>query len=167
MQGDAKDVPASGGWGSPDCAGAQNGRKYAYFASQRRLALSDGARVTVHDTLGHRISGVSQQQSSGSHVVFTSQEGPVDIVRLPVVWSNAPRDAMPTTSREAKALRNTDRSATLPCSGSDHGIGQGGHAAPHNDDTMALIERPAELRAKDILTDEEFQAKKAELLARL
>jgi hypothetical protein len=35
------------------------------------------------------------------------------------------------------------------------------------DDIFTMIERLAELRQKDILTEEEFAAKKAELLSRL
>ena len=43
-----------------------------------------------------------------------------------------------------------------------------GTAAPAGaDDIFARIERLAELRARDILTAQEFEAKKAELLSRL
>jgi hypothetical protein len=40
-------------------------------------------------------------------------------------------------------------------------------AAPGGGDPLAMIERLAALRSQGILTDEEFAAKKAELLARL
>ena len=40
-------------------------------------------------------------------------------------------------------------------------------AAAAAGDPLSLIERLAELRAKGVLTEEEFAAKKAELLARL
>ena len=40
-------------------------------------------------------------------------------------------------------------------------------AMPSSDDVIDKIERLAALRAKGILTEDEFAAKKAELLARL
>jgi hypothetical protein len=128
--------------GSPDSAGAQNERRYAYFAGQRRLAVDEGGRVTVYDTLGHRIGGFSQQQSGSASTTFTSQDGPVDLNRLPVVWSNSPRPVPP-----AGEQRQT--------------------TAPPQHDLIALIERLADLRAKGVLTEDEFQAKKTDLLGRL
>jgi hypothetical protein len=40
-------------------------------------------------------------------------------------------------------------------------------AAPKSEDVIALIEKLGELKAKGILSDEEFAAKKAELLSKL
>ena len=139
--------------GSPDSAGAQNDRRYAYFAGQRRLAVDEGGRVTVYDTLGHRIAGFSQQQSGGASTTFTSQDGPVPLERLPVVWSNSPRPmSMPTPMPAAAGEpARTAMAAT----------------APPQHDVIGLIERLAELRAKGVLTEDEYQAKKTELLGRL
>jgi hypothetical protein len=69
---------------SPNSAGGQNEARYAFFADQRRLAvdLGDG-KIQVYDTGEHRISGVQQYQASGGRkVVFTSQDGPVDLNAL-------------------------------------------------------------------------------------
>lgn len=70
---------------NPNSTGGQNDMRYAYFAQARRLAIDDNGRVTVYDTLDHQIGGVSQQQSSGTSLTFTSQHGVVDLSRLPIV----------------------------------------------------------------------------------
>ncbi len=69
----------------PDSSGAQNGVRYAYFADARRLAIELDGKVTVYDTLDHRISGFSQQQSRSASLAFSSQHGWVDVDGLPVV----------------------------------------------------------------------------------
>ena len=72
----------------PDSAGAQNGVRYAYFGKACRLAIERDGKVTLYDTLDHRISGVSQQQSGSASLTFSSQHGSVDVGRLPVVRSS-------------------------------------------------------------------------------
>ena len=72
----------------PDSTGSQNSVRYAYFGQARRLAVEFNGKVTVYDTIDHRISGVSQQQSGTSSLTFSSQHGPVDVSRLPVVTSS-------------------------------------------------------------------------------
>lgn len=125
--------------GSPASVGAQNDLRYAFFPSARRLAIARGGQVTVYDTGDHRIGGFSQQQSGDQSLTFTSQHGLVRVADLPVVGGRAsPAAPAPATPAAAGA-----------------------------DDILAKIERLAALRAKDILTAEEFEAKKAELLSRL
>ncbi len=68
--------------GEPGSVGAQNDMRYAVFPSSRRLAISDGGTVTVYDTGDHRISGVSQAQSTGQTLTFTSQDGLVRVSDL-------------------------------------------------------------------------------------
>lgn len=152
------------GLGSPDGTGSQNDRSYAYFAGKQRLALSDSGRITVYDTLGHRISGVSQQQSGRGHVVFTSQEGLVDLAALPVVWSNSPAPQPTRNDGRAAAGEPAPEPAHRPA---PHAPSPGPSHPGEQVDPIAMIERLAALREKNILTDEEFQTKKAELLARL
>jgi hypothetical protein len=118
--------------GQPNSTGEQNGTRYAYFAAPRRLAIEVGGRVTVYDTLDHRIGGAAQQQSGSGTLTFMSQHGVVDITVLPEV-SQAPAAAKAESAQ----------------------------------DVVATIERLAELRARGILTEAEFTAKKTELLARL
>jgi hypothetical protein len=126
--------------GSPASVGAQNELRYAFFPATRRLAIARGGQVTVYDTGDHRIGGFSQQQSGDQSLTFTSQHGLVRVADLSVVGGSA------TPAAPAPAAA----------------------AAPAGaDDIFAKIERLAELRAKDILTAQEFEAKKAELLSRL
>ncbi len=70
---------------TPDSTGSQNHTRYAWFAASRRLAIERAGRVTLYDTLDHRIGGVAQQQAGTSTLSFTSQHGVVDPVRLPIV----------------------------------------------------------------------------------
>ncbi len=133
--------------GRPNSSGAQNGVRYAYFAGPRRLAIQRDGRVSVYDTGEHQIGGVSQQQSTGGTLAFTSQHGTVEVERLPVV--SAERSA----ASPARAEAGPD-AAAAPAP-----AGQGG--------VLASIEKLAELHSRGILTDEEFTAKKEELLARL
>jgi hypothetical protein len=71
--------------GAASASGAQNGVRYAYFAAARRLALEIAGRVTVYDTLDHRIAGVAQQQGAASTLSFQSQLGTVVPGQLPRV----------------------------------------------------------------------------------
>ncbi|PPQ34660.1 SHOCT domain-containing protein [Rhodopila globiformis] len=128
-------------WGDdlvwPNSTGSQNNCRYAWFAQARRLAVDINGTVTIYDTLDHAIGGVSQQQSHGGSLTFTSQHGVVDVASLPVVSVNgAP--------------------AAAPPSGSDTAT-----------DIFAAIEKLAELHRRGILSDAEFSSKKAELLGRL
>ncbi|MEF8703753.1 MAG: SHOCT domain-containing protein [Candidatus Accumulibacter sp. UW26] len=138
---------------SPSSTGAQNGVRYAYFAEAHRLAIDVGGTVTVHDTLDHQIGGFSQQQSIGGSLSFSSQHGLVDVASLPVVATSSEPTVSPTTpAARPQAIGGTPPLA--PAIGRDQ-------------DVFALIERLADLRAKGILSDEEFSAKKTELLSRI
>ncbi|RZL45176.1 MAG: SHOCT domain-containing protein [Variovorax sp.] len=137
--------PADLRW--PDSTGAQNGVRYAYFSQARRLAIEIDGQVTVYDTLDHRIGGFSQQQSYGGTLSFNSQYGLVDVASLPVMSVNgvAPAPAFPPAYAPADAPE----------------------PSPGQQDIFATIEKLADLRAKGILSDDEFDAKKAELLRRI
>ncbi len=85
-----KDMGADKWWpealgDSPNSAGGQNEIRYAYFASKNRLAVDrgGGGKVMVYDTTGHSVSGVQQKQGSGGNgLVFTSENGPMDLESL-------------------------------------------------------------------------------------
>jgi len=68
----------------PNAAGGQNEMRYAFFGDQHRLAVDTGdGKVQVYDTGDHRISSVQQHKSSsGRKVMFTSQQGEVDLAAL-------------------------------------------------------------------------------------
>src|SRR5271155_5835259 len=71
--------------GAPSSVGAQNEIRYAYFPAARRLVVDLNGKVTVYDTQDHQISGFSQQQPGSGSISFSSQLGPVDVSRLPMV----------------------------------------------------------------------------------
>jgi len=150
-------VPApqgsSGNWwpadlGFPNGTGSQNNIRYAYFATARRLAVEINGHVTIYDTLDHQIGGVSQQQGAGASLTFTSQYGTVPVASLPVVSIDGVHQgaapAQTTTPAEPYRAETTQEM-----------------------DIFAKIERLAELERKGILSQEEFTAKKSELLSRL
>ena len=151
-------------WGSslryPNSTGAQNGARYAYFAQARRLAVELGATVTIYDTLDHQIGGFSQQQPGNGSMTCSSQFGTVSLSSLPVVSINgqAPIQAPPYApgSNQGRASDNNTGSA-LP-----YGSASGPPA-----DLLATLQKLADLHGAGVLTDEEFSAKKADLLSRL
>lgn len=137
--------------GSPNATGNQNNVKYAYFANARRLAVKTGGEVWLYDTLEHQIGGFSQQQGMGGSITFTSQFGTVDLARLPVV------------SRNGQPLSTPPPIADFPSQPA-----RSSHQPSNSEsDILATIERLGDLKAKGLLTDEEFIAKKNELLGRL
>lgn len=145
-----------GGWwpaelGGPDSAGAQNNIRYAYFAAARRLAIEANGVVTVHDTLDHRIGGFGQQQSRGASLTFSSQHGLVDVASLPVVPVGG--GARPAAASPKPPSTQQRASNFQPAAGES--------------DILATIEKLAGLRDKGILSEEEFAAKKTELLGRI
>lgn len=132
--------------GMPSATGAQNNVKYAYFAAARRLVVQTGGEVWVYDTLDHQIGGFSQQQGVGGSITFSSQYGTVILATLPVVSRNG-------------------QPATTPAPSPSAAPASAGGSGPL--DIYTAIERLADLRAKGILDEAEFAAKKAELLGRL
>jgi len=154
----------SGNWwpdgiGWPNSTGAQNNVRYAYFSDARRLAIDVNGQVTVYDTLDHNIGGFSQQQSYGGSLTFSSQYGLVAVSSLPVVSVNGQAPAPQAPPPQPVYVEPAPPSAPQPAFTLQAG---GGEA-----DIFATIEKLAGLKAKGILSDEEFAAKKAELLARL
>jgi hypothetical protein len=158
--------PASQWWpaelGSPASTGAQNDLRYACFPGSRQLAIEQGGQVRVYDTGDHRISGFSQQQGGDQSLTFTSQYGLVRVADLVLVVpeGDRPRNSAPSGSAPlpAQAPQSETRAApTAPPAA----------ARPAVEDIVKTIERLAELRQKNILTEEEFASKKAELLSRL
>jgi hypothetical protein len=161
-------APAPGGgewWGSdlrwPNSTGAQNGVRYAYFAQAHRLAIEVNGRVTVYDTLDHQIGGFSQQQSYGGSLSFNSQYGLIDVARLPVVSV----DGVAQAAQSAEAVPAAPVSA--PVSAPAAPVQPAAPAPAREADIFATIDKLADLRTRNILTEAEFQAKKTELLARL
>lgn len=59
--------------------------RYAFFPDARRLVVDDNGKQTIYDTADHRITGVSQQQSTSQSLTFSSQSGAVRVDDLAVV----------------------------------------------------------------------------------
>jgi hypothetical protein len=137
--------------GQPASTGAQNDLRYAFFPDSRRLAIDIAGRVTVYDTGDHQIGGFSQQQGGGQSITFTSQHGLVRVADLDVV---DPAAAAPPAAEQSGHPPAADRPAPPAPRAAD-------------DDIFEKIERLAALHAKGILTDKEFETKKADLLDRL
>ena len=137
----------------PNSTGAQNNVRYAYFASIHRLAIEANGHVTLYDTLDHQIGGFSQQQSVGGSITFTSQYGLVDVSTLPVISiDNKP------VQKHANPQPEPDLAQENPVN--TQNINQ-------EADIFAALEKLAKLKQKGILTDNEYSAKKTELLSRL
>ena len=185
--------PASANWwpanlGVPSSAGGQNAVRYAIFPSTRRLAIQINGVTKVFDTGEHHIGGVQQQQQGGGgvqqqqpggaygSVTFTSQFGTFDVWSLPEVGTHrvtetpaaAPAPHHQSQYQSQPAAQSApqmsapqfapQRQAPEPASGAS------------GDDSAAIvaaIESLAGLHERGILSDEEFAAKKAELLGRL
>ncbi|WP_108484387.1 SHOCT domain-containing protein [Oceaniglobus ichthyenteri] len=156
-------VPQASDWpadlGQPGSQGAQNDMRYAYFPDRQRLAISVGGVVTVYDTGIHQIGGFGQAQSGDQSLTFTSQHGVVRVADLPIVGNRAPdtpaSDPIPGALPANPPPRvSMPQQPAPPSEASDEQI-------------FARIERLADFHARGILSDEEFGAKKAELLARL
>jgi len=146
--------------GAPASTGAQNDMRYAWFPGPRRVAIEQGGEVRVYDSGEHRISGFSQQQGGDRSLTFTSQFGVVRLSELALV---SPR-ADPSHNPPAR----TPAAPQTPTPPAPKGTPAAAPAANlAMEDIVKTIERLAELRQKNILTEEEFAAKKAELLKRL
>jgi hypothetical protein len=150
--------------GQPSSTGAQNNLRYAFFPASRRLAIDVNGQITVYDTKDHSIGGFSQQQSGDQSLTFTSQHGLVRVSDLEIV-SGA--DSAPA-SEEDKVLPSDqdDRVAVPSMVRGDTNVPQA-PAGVDADDIFTKIERLAGLHSKGILSDDEFTAKKTELLQRL
>ncbi len=64
--------------GAPDCTGASEGWRYAYFHNDHRLIIEHGEHTAIYATGETRISGIAQ--SSGAFPSFKGDDG--EIVQL-------------------------------------------------------------------------------------
>ncbi len=169
--GSSRDSGRSQGWwpgdlGQPFSTGSQNQVRYAVFPG--RLAVESNDRVTVYDTLDHNIAGVSQQQGDDSALTFSSQYGTVAVSSLPVLHGGRNAAAqvnfaqVPQAPGPARAA--SDQRAPQDVDGLSAGVTQRRQSGA---EAIALIEQLARLRDAGVLTEDEFNSKKRELLDRL
>jgi hypothetical protein len=71
--------------GNPSTVGSQNGMRYAFFSSTRRLIIERRGHLTTYDTGNHDIGGVSQADGRTQTIEFTSQHGPVNLMELDII----------------------------------------------------------------------------------
>ena len=138
--------------GTPASTGAQNGLCYALFPTQKRLAVMQGDRCRLFDAGDQQILAVAVDNSSGAVMVSTAA-GERPLSQLTELASTAESEP------EAGPAHAADNRTA--------GASSAGATSGGADDPYAALERLGELRAKGILTEEEFSLKKAELLARL
>jgi hypothetical protein len=134
----------------------------ACFPGRRRLAIQQGGRVRLYDTGEHTISGFSQQQGGDQSLTFTSQFGLVRVADLALISPQSDRSQNRSSSASATPSQMPG-CAPPPVVGATPAP----PASVATEDIVKTIERLAELRQKNILTEEEFAVKKAELLSRL
>lgn len=169
-------VSPSGSWwpaalGMPDSAGSQNGIRYAYFAQAHRLAIELNNKLTVYDTLDHRIGGFSQQQSAGGSISFSSQRGLVDLAQLPVVSNDSivktEDSGNPASAPTAGMPLPASAPLSSPTPAPSPDWQRPASAVMDGAAILDLIEKLAELRSRGLLSEAEFTKKKTELLDRL
>lgn len=179
-------VPGSGqsNWwpqdlGQPSSSGSQNNMRYAYFPHVSRLAIDAGGSVAVYDTLNHSIGGFSQQQSYDGSITLSSQFGTVYLSSLPRVdlknpLASAPPVPQPPMPQPApQPMPQPVQDFTPPQvpeitpAPQSQANGATKQSAPSMSDVFELIEKLGTLRDKGFVSDDEFNAKKSELLSRL
>jgi Short C-terminal domain len=151
-----------GDLGNPSSSGGQNNARYAYFPQSQRLAIDRGGQVTVYNTLDHQIGGVQQQQGGAyGSLSFSSQYGTFTVDSLPVVSPAPPSPPSPPPPASNWQTQPSNVFSPQAARSSSSGAPQS------HDEILSALERLGTLHEKGILSDQEFQAKKAELLSRL
>lgn len=115
----------------------------------------------IYDTLDHQIGGFSQQQGGSGGIAMSSQFGPVDLARLPVVMRGGLPVAPAPAPAPAPAFAPMTQIAPMSPPAAMPTASTGG------EDILATIEKLGALLQRGLLTEQEFAAKKAELLSRL
>jgi hypothetical protein len=153
-------TPGSNQWwpielGAPFSSGAQNNIRYAVFP--QRLAIEQNGNVVVYDTLDHQIGGVSQQQGGDTSLSFSSQYGTISVNSLPIISGIAPPPppqtnfaAAPGQANDYQPYPDTPAATNAPA-----------------EDVIHLLEQLGRLRDGGVLTQDEFDSKKRELMNRI
>ena len=85
--GDASENATKSWWpkefGKPSMTSGQNADRYAYFPAVSRLVVEEDGVVSIYDTTGHTIHGISQQQQGSVRMfVLNTATGPITISTL-------------------------------------------------------------------------------------
>lgn len=149
--------------GQPHSSGAQNNIRYAVFPN--RLAVQLNGQTTVYDTLDNNISGVSQQQGGDSTLTFSSQYGTIAVNTLPIISGQGIPQAPVVNFAEPAPQNNETFSNPVPQPVAPN-------TTPINtnvgaSEAIELIEKLSKLRDAGAITDDDFNAKKTELINRI
>lgn len=153
-------TPGSNQWwptelGAPFSSGAQNNTRYAIFP--QRLAVEHNGNIVIYDTLDHQIGGVSQQQGGNDSLSFSSQYGTISVNTLPIVSGDVPQSQIQDNFANAQTDRNQNITS------------EPNYSAPSSmppNDAIELLEKLGHLRDSGVLTQDEFDRKKSELMSR-
>lgn len=170
-------APGSSQWwpgdlGSPFSSGGQNNTRYAVF--QNRLAVDVGGQVTVYDTLDHNIGGVSQQQGNDYSLTFSSQYGTISVNQLPVVsGQNVNQPVEQNVSTESNFvippayIEMSTEDAFANEKANNNFNDNTATDVNSADEIIDLIGKLAQLKESGAITEQDFNAKKEELMARI
>ena len=150
--------------GAPFSSGAQNNIRYAVFP--QRLAVEINGETTVYDTLDHNISGVSQQQGGDTSLSFSSQYGTISVSTLPVI-SGQGTPPPPQTNFAEPVENNLSNQEPMEQSTNIQEPVIDANQNESDNTIIGLIQKLSELHDAGILTHDEFNFKKSELLNRL
>ncbi|MGI4977892.1 MAG: SHOCT domain-containing protein [Janthinobacterium lividum] len=173
--GDAPDRGAAAWWpaglGTPASSGAQGDAAYAWFPQARRLAVRHAGGVAVYDTAGHAISGLSQDGGAAPSLRLHAGGREIALSDLALAgepgrgWTR-PCVAEAPPAGEAEVPGGAAATGAVR-EGPGEAAGVPARIAERGDDPIVLIERLSALQARGVLTEQEFAAKKTELLARV
>ncbi|PLW75929.1 SHOCT domain-containing protein [Cohaesibacter celericrescens] len=182
-------VPGSGqsNWwpqelGQPSSSASQNNMRYAYFPNVNRLAIDAGGVIAIYDTLNHQIGGFSQQQSYDGSITLSSQFGVIQLSSLPRVDNNNPLAPAPQSAPQPEPAAPVSQPAYTVEATAPHVLSPAveplameqpqpvttaKQSVSATGDVFEQIEKLGTLRDKGFVSEDEFNAKKAELLSRL
>ncbi|MEM1360188.1 MAG: SHOCT domain-containing protein [Pseudomonadota bacterium] len=159
--------------GQPSSVGGQNQTRYAYFPQAGRIAFDpgNGQSVILLDTLNHQIGGWSQQQSAPGDpfvgISFSSQFGQFALSSLPRVGGEPAQSQPPAPTPATSPAPPTPEPSLPPEVAAPSTPAPAAPPAADTGDILGTIEKLAALRDAGALTEDEFAAKKADLLQRL
>ncbi len=154
--------------GVPSATGAQNDARYAIFPGTRRLAIQINGVTKIFDTGEHRIGGVQQQQGGGyGSVGFTSQLGTFGVSTLSELGVRQVAEtpvAAPAPHHQSQSQSASTPQPVVPSTATAAAPAPPAGGAGDPATIVAAIESLAGLHQRGFLSDDEFAAKKAELL---
>jgi len=153
-----------GDLGVPFSSGSQNNIRYAVF--QNRLAVELNGEVTVYDTLDNNIGGVSQQQGGNDSLTFTSQYGTILVATLPIV-SGANNFSPMQNNNFAQSEEIFEANIPNPRPTVEEKPQINKTSTESSNTIIEMIEQLSRLRTAGVLSDDEFNTKKSELLNRI